>query len=97
MRKTVVISILMALLISMNGCFTMNHIVGDGAKQGQVEKERQWYVLWGLVPLNKVDSKAMAAGATSYQIKTELTFIDFLMNIATGFVTVYSRTIEVQR
>ena len=52
MRKTVVISILMVLLISMNGCFTMNHIVGDGAKQGQVEKERQWYVLWGLVPLN---------------------------------------------
>ena len=69
--------------------------VGAGPSTGQAAEARQWYILWGLVPLNDVDSQAMAAGATDYEIQTEQSFLDVVMNIFTGIITVYSRTVTV--
>jgi hypothetical protein len=61
------------------------------------EQERQWYVLWGFVPINSVDTKVMAKGAKDYEIKTETNALDVVINIFTSAVTVYSRTVEVKR
>lgn len=95
MRKTLVLIFLFSFLLT--GCMTHMHVVGEGAKQGIVETERQWYALWGLIPINKVDTKEMAKGATNYTIKTEQNALDIIINLATSFVTVYSRTVEVRR
>ena len=51
----------------------------------------------GLIPINKVDAKEMAKGAKDYTIKTEQSALDIIINIATGWATVYSRTVEVKR
>jgi hypothetical protein len=85
------------MVLPIAGCFTLNHVVGDGAKGNTVVDARQWYILWGLVPLNTVDSKTMAGGVKDYTVKSQHTVLDFVMNIFTGFVTVYSQTVEVRK
>ncbi len=57
----------------------------------------KWYVLWGLVPINNVDTNAMAEGATDYEITTALTPLDVVISVVLGQVTVYSRTVTVQK
>ena len=95
-RKIILLLIVLAM-IAVNGCYTLNHVVGEGAKSGQTVAERQWYILWGLVPINEVKSKEMAGGATNYTVKSQITPLDFLINIFTSWITVYSQTVEVTK
>ena len=95
--KMAIVVVMLASLIFVTGCMTHIHVIGGGAKSSMVEQERQWYVLWGLVPINKVDTHAMAKGAKDYEIKTEMSPLDVVINIFTSAVTVYSRTVEVKR
>lgn len=98
MRKTFLTVLgFLALTLLVSGCMTHYHVVGDGAKGSAVEQTRQWYALWGLIPINSVDTKTMAKGAKDYEIKTEQAPLDIIISIATSFVTVYSRTVEVKR
>ncbi len=97
MKKFVSLIALCALLLVMTGCCMHTHVVGDGAQRGVDEQQRQWYVLWGLVPINDVDTKAMSGGETDYTIKTEQSALDVIINIFTGWVTVYSRTVTVTK
>tara|TARA_B100000315_G_C14324688_1_gene472418 strand:- start:379 stop:633 length:255 start_codon:yes stop_codon:yes gene_type:complete len=84
-------------LVFAVGCATHIHTVGTGARSGQSEQTRQWYVLWGLVPLNDVDTNAMAGGSANYEIKTSSTFMDAIIGGVTGMVTVNCRTVKVTR
>jgi len=95
-RKIVCVILLVAMLGTI-GCYTQNFIVGNGPKGNTVVKERQWYVLWGLVPLNTVDTKAMAGGTTDYKIMTQHSFVDVVIGIFTGIVTIYPKTVEVTK
>jgi len=81
---------------SLSSCMSLTHTVGSGG-YGESESKRQWYVLWGLVPINEVDSKQMAGGAENYTVKSSITPLDFVINIFTGLVTVYSQTVEVKK
>ena len=58
---------------------------------------RQWYVLFGLVPINEVDTNAMAGTATDYEIMTQHTGLDVIINIFTGVISVNSRTVIVRK
>ncbi len=89
--------IMIFALATLQGCYTMKHTVGDGAKGNVTEEARQWYVLWGLVPINTVDSKEMARGARDYTVTTQMAPLDVLINIFTTYVTIVSRTVTVQR
>lgn len=86
--------LVMALLL---GCAAHTHIVGQGAQGGQEVQKRQWYVLFGLVPINSVETDIMAAGASDYTIDTKQSFLDVVINIFTGAVSVYSRTVTVTK
>ena len=96
MGKKLLVLLLIAT-ISFGGCYTMTHTVGTGGKGAGVETEKQWYILFGLVPLNKVDSKSMAKGANDYTITTQMTFVDWLISCITGIVTIQSMSVEVRR
>ena len=91
------IALMLIVVFAFSGCYTQTHIVGDGAKGGTVETAKSWYILFGLVPLNNVDSKQMAAGAKDYTIVTQQSFIDVVISIFTGMVTIYPRTVEVHK
>ena len=73
------------------GCSARTHIVGAGAQEQVTVEERQWYVLWGLLPINEVKSEDLAGDAEDYVVDTEITFMDAVINIFTGIVSVTSR------
>ena len=95
MRRIVAV-MLLAVMMFMVGCAAHTHVVGNGGQGSETNQQRQWYVLWGLVPINNVQTEVMAAGATDYTIKTEQSALDVVINIFTGLVTVYSRTVTVK-
>ena len=96
MKKIVSIIMLIAL-IALVGCSANIHQIGKGAQGNQVIEARQWYILFGLAPLNVVDTNQMAGDAVDYEIKTEQSVLDFIFNIFTSTVTVYSRTVTVTK
>ena len=96
MKKIVSIIVLVAL-IALVGCSANIHQVGKGAQGNQVIEARQWYILFGLAPLNVVDTNQMAGDAVDYEIKTEQSALDIIFNIFTSSVTVYSRTVTVTK
>ncbi len=82
----------------LSGCSTLNHTVGTGGTDGnEVASERQWYILWGLVPLNNVDGGQIAKskGLTNYTIQSQASFLDEILNMITGIVTVSGQTVKV--
>ena len=96
MRKIVLLLSLVAI-ITLIGCSANIHQVGKGAQGNQVVEARQWYFLFGLAPLNEVDTNQMAGEAADYEIKTETSALDFIFNIFTSYVTVTSRTVTVTK
>ena len=93
--KKVVAVFTLAVMMFMVGCAAHTHVVGSGAQGNEVTQQRQWYVLFGLVPINNVDTEQIAQGTTDYTIKTEQSALDVIINIFTGLVSVYSRTVTV--
>ncbi len=96
-KKTVALIVIVGLLFITIGCTTHIHKVGSGPQTYREEMGRQWYVLFGLVPLNEIDTNAMAGNVADYEITTEVTFIDILIGIPASWVTVSSRTVTVTK
>ena len=97
MRKIFATILLVVFVFYFTGCYTNTHIVGSGAQTNQVIEERQWYILFGLVPLNNVDTNSLSAGAQNYTIVTSQTALDIVIGMFTGIVTVYPRTVKVMK
>jgi hypothetical protein len=96
-KKILTLLILGMFAFSSAGCFTQKFVVGNGAQNNTEMSAKQWYILWGLVPLSTVDAKAMAGGADNYTIVTQHSFVDFVIGIVTGIVTVYPKTVTVTK
>ena len=101
MKKTVVMIMIVSFLLLI-GCSTHVHTVGTGPETGMTKVARQYYLLWGLIPLNTVDTNQMAASmqTDNYEIKSQVGLIDGAINLASmvtigGLVT--SRTVTVTK
>jgi len=92
-------STLIVLILSMTtaGCFTQRFVVGEGSQTGETVKSRQWYVLFGLVPINQTDADQLADGAANYTIETKFTALDVIIGIFTSAASVYPRTVKVTK
>ncbi|NQT26608.1 hypothetical protein HQ585_14735 [candidate division KSB1 bacterium] len=97
MKKFIAIFMTCILLFLMTGCAAHIHEIGKGAQGSKMTEVRQWYALWGLIPINEVDSGDMAGDATDYTIKTESDELDIIINIFTANVSVVSRTVTVTK
>jgi hypothetical protein len=89
--------LLVASVFCTSGCFTNKHVVGDGAQTSATETARQWYALWGLVPVTDVDTQAMAGDTDDYTVVTQQKFLDLVIGAFTGVVTVYPRSVTVKK
>ena len=89
--------ILSILLAAAPGCFVFHHQVGKGSQTGHEKSEGQWFILWGLVPLGKVDSHALAGSATDYTITTQFTVLDVIISAFTSWITIYKQTVIVEK
>lgn len=96
-NKAIVTLLIVILLVVHAGCAAHTHVIGDGAQRGQTMESRQWYVIWGLVPINDVDTHMMAGETADYTITTEINALDFLISVFLGWITISSRTVTVTR
>jgi hypothetical protein len=95
---------LLSLVIFLSSCNATMHTVGTGGKGnckdvGQYDaKKKQWYLFWGLLPLNNVDSKELAGGAQNYTVRTTTSFGDGLIAIPGGYLLgLRTQTIRVSK
>ena len=80
--------IFMCIIISMLfiGCATHVHHIGAGPQIGDKVTARQYYLLWGLVPLNSIDTIEMAgidingSPIENYEIQTQQGPLDIVIN-----------------
>ena len=82
------------------GCSTHFHTVGTGPQTGVSNTARQFYLLYGLIPLNSVDTGAMAGGAANYEIQTQVGPMDVVINVASAVAIagiVSSRSVTVTK
>ncbi len=93
-RATAIGIIAVFAMTLLAGCFTNEHIVGTGAATGYTESAKQWYLLFGLLPVNNVDTKAMSGAAQNYKIVTQTSVIDAVISGLTGGLLV-PRTVKV--
>lgn len=96
MKHWILLAVLVTFLLLMVGCAAHTHVIGDGGQETQVNA-RQWYILWGLVPINNVDTQQMADGADNYTVHTRQSFLDILIGIPASIITVNSRTVSVTK
>ena len=98
-RNSIRLAFAVLLVATLSGCSTLNHNIGSGAPNGtEVASDRQWYILWGLVPLNNVDGGQMAKSkglSNNYTIQSQTTFLDGIINFITSIVTVSGQTVRV--
>jgi len=98
MRKAITLSLCAVFLtVALGGCFTQKHTIGNGGTGQTSVSQKQWFLLFGLIPLNDVDGGKMASGATDYTIQTQMSFVDFLISIVTQYVTIQPRTCTVTK
>jgi hypothetical protein len=90
------LALALAVSLCLTSCYTMTHQVGTGGSGGPTTEERQWWALWGLVPINSVDSHTLAGNRQNYTVTTQFTPLDVLISFFTGFVTVHVQTIKVE-
>nr|WP_245564893.1 Bor family protein [Spirosoma panaciterrae] len=77
----------------MTSCFVYNVQVGKGA-QGNVQiKQKNHYLIAGLVALKQSDPKAMAGGSVDYTVTLKHSFVDYLLSGIT--FSIYSPTTTV--
>jgi hypothetical protein len=94
MKKSKFKSILSIFLLGalLSSCNATMHTVGTGGSgdckspSSYDAKKKQWYLLFGLVPLNNVDSKVLAGGAQNYTIRTTTSFGDYLISIPGSYL-----------
>ena len=99
MKKAVVMIMIVSSLFLI-GCSTHYHTVGTGPQTGVSNTARQFYLLYGLIPLNSVDTGAMAEGAANYEIQTQVGPMDLVINVASAVAIagiVSSRSVTVTK
>ena len=104
--KKIVVMIMIVSSLLLIGCATHVHTVGYGPQSGVKATARQYYLLWGLVPLNTVDTNKMAGTDINgnqiedYEIQTQFSVLDITINwisiVTTGWF-ISSRTVTVTK
>ncbi len=96
-KKLMVVLLIVSLCLAVTGCYTFNHQVGKGAQKGIKVEKKQWFILWGLVPIVEVKSQELAGGADDYSVQTQMSVVDVVISVITGWATIYPQTVTVTK
>jgi hypothetical protein len=97
MKRSIILITSVLMIAVLAGCMTHTHVVGGGAQTGDTVASRQWYILWGLVPLNDADTSVMSGGSSNYTIVTQVGGVDWLINMFLGSFSIVTRTVTVTK
>ncbi len=70
--------VLMAMI--MQSCYSFTHVVGSGSQTGEVVKEKNHYLFYGLKKIKVSDSQQMVGTAKDYEITVKHSVMDQLLN-----------------
>ena len=93
----IIILLLSISIFALSCSYQHRHLVGNGPQTGVTLTRKQWYALWGLVPMNDVDTERLAGGSENYEIYTRTNAGDFFINLITGILGFTSRTVTVRK
>ena len=96
-RTALLFVVLAAALALLPACVVHRHRVGNGPIGAAEETRRQFYIFFGWLRLNDVDTQRIVADASSYDIETEFSLVDVLLAPLLLPLTVTSRTVTVYR
>ena len=97
----------LALVVFMSSCYSTK-IIAPANSNVRLATEfeplpakiqtKNWYILFGLVPLNKnkTDKVIAEANFKKVRVETKISFVDYLISIVTGFVTITPSTVIVE-
>ncbi len=89
--------LMLALLaLTLSGCFSHTHTVGDGPRGGEVRVHRRWYALWGWAPTSSFDTSEVVGSAEDYRVITKFGVGDHFLNLFTAPFSFFRRTIIVE-
>ena len=100
-KKLVSLILLLALTMSMAGCFTIRiggkaELAASTEEGTKIAGKRCWYALWGLVPIGDNSTDSLIPGTVKkVRVKTKYKVTDFLINIFTGIVTIETFSVEI--
>ena len=101
-NKLIAITLIISMLFI--SCATHIHTIGYGPQSGVKATARQYYLLWGLVPINTIDTNEMAGldingkQIENYEIQTQVGPLDVVINSVSFFtigMILTSRTVTV--
>src|SRR3990167_9146976 len=104
MKKLVILACVCGLTSS---CYTVSIVSPKGSNISiastsdicsDKDSVKNWYVLWGLVPLNRrATSELMGEKSGKVKIETKMKFVDFLISAILGtFTSVVATTTEIK-
>jgi len=100
-KKLVSLILLLAVTMSIIGCFTIRvggkaELAASTEEGTKIAEKRCWYALWGLISIsdNSTDS-LIPATAKKVRVETKYQVSDFLINIFTMLVTIETFSVEV--
>ncbi len=79
-----------------SGCVSHSFSVGLGATGSGESTARQYYMFFGLLQINEVDTRRMAGDLTSYGVDSEFGWLDALLQPLLLPLTMTSRTVTVR-
>lgn len=77
---------LLALLMMMSSCFVSRFEVGHGPETAIVEKGKNHFFLFGLIPGNKANIAQLADDKENYEITYKHSPVDVLLSFITIFI-----------
>lgn len=75
---------LAAIAIGLSSCYSATYTMGSGAQTGITVKEKNLFLINGLLAIKTADPQDMAGGAANFTVETKQSFIDGLILGLTG-------------
>ena len=75
---------LAAIAIGLSSCYSATYTMGSGAQSGITVKEKNIFLVNGLLAIKTADPQDMAGGAANFTVETKQSFIDGLILGITG-------------
>ncbi|MCX5803500.1 MAG: hypothetical protein NTU69_08230 [Proteobacteria bacterium] len=88
------------MITMFSSCSTINvtgnaKLIPSTQEGTKIAEKRVWYALWGLVPISNNTTDDIVPANTNVRVETKYTFLDVVISIFTGLVTINCHTAEV--
>ena len=90
------LAILPLTALMASACVSHTHVVGLGATGTGNTVARQFYLFFGLFPVNTIDTQRMAPDLTSYTVETSFGLVDLALSPFLLPFSLTTRTVRVR-